>query len=229
MGRKGVYTREHLLSDSEVGAIKEALSNPTEEAVVVTLLYTGLRVGELIHMRKNWVDWSHDSIHVPGRQPCTCTDCRNRKLNEKKKHYPGYWSPKTPRGVRTIPMLPNKFPDLSRVLRDFFKNHDTFMEVERNRGCVWEMLQDIIQRAKLDRKIFPHVFRGTYARLLARNGLDTFTITQVMGWASLDVAESYIRYEGEAIKREMSAKVTDYGTDPVAERSLLDKLFGRRK
>ena len=215
MGRKGVFTCEHLLTDDEINKIRKVKLTDDEKLIFYGLSFTGMRVGEFLHLNKDWINWKDESIKIPREMSCTCTECMTekppKKPNKKGIIPPnkplGLWTPKTKNGIREIPLLPNTFTELNEILKDYFASHNSIHDTIHNRGMAWFLLESVRKKAKLTGKLFPHCLRGTYAKHLAKAGLDEFYITQIMGWGNIAIAIKYIRMETKDIKKEMIAKV----------------------
>lgn len=199
MGRKGVFTVDNLLSDEEINKLKTAQLNDTERLIIFGLLYTGMRVGEFIHMRADWIDWKTGVIKIPKTQECKCEECIIKRN--------GVWKPKTKNAVRIIPLLPNVFPILSEVLRKHFKTHKTIIEVLHNRAIVWYYIQSACKKAGIKHKVFPHVFRGNYVTELIANDIKEQTIKQVLGWTSIKMVDTYAKLSAKHIINEMQEKL----------------------
>jgi integrase len=199
-----------LLNDKEIKALKSEAKTLEERVFIIIPIYSGMRIGELLHMRKEWIDWSREMIVIPETQKCDCYDCAIPKKGKHTKKEIGVWSPKTTQGVRPIPILPTIFPDLKQILEEVFKEHNSIMELCKNRAEVHYIINRVAERANIKRKLFPHLFRGTYAKQLAKAGLDAFHIKDAMGWASIEVAGSYVKMAGEEIKSEMLKKMKPF-------------------
>lgn len=200
MGRKGVFTVDNLLLKDEIDALKAAPLLPEERLIIFTLLYTGMRVGEFLHMRREWIDFNREVITIPSHQPCACSDCRDNG---------GVWSPKTKLSARPIVMLPKKFPLLTKILREYFDKHDAIMDTFNHRSIVWFHLQRIRKKAGITHKLFPHVCRGTYATMLYRYKVDKMIIKKSLGWRSLAMLEKYVGLTTDDMKDEIGSKIPD--------------------
>lgn len=70
IGKKlGAKTKLNLLNEEEIRRILDGCEGD-QKPVIHTLAFTGMRVSELIHMRKDWVDWEAGLIRIPETQPC---------------------------------------------------------------------------------------------------------------------------------------------------------------
>ena len=78
------HSKEDALNHQEVKTLLKATYGQ-DRFILVTLLYGGLRVGELIHMRRSWIHINDEyaealggnHIKIPGKGPlCDCVDCQ---------------------------------------------------------------------------------------------------------------------------------------------------------
>ena len=181
-------SKEDALLENEVEDLIDACKNKKEKFVIITLIYTGMRVGELIHMRKSWLNWQDERIEIPLKRECDCNEC--------KVYRNGVWSPKTKAGERKIKLLD---PRVKTILREYFTLFD---EINMTRAGVWHLVKRVAKRTKIPHKIYPHAIRATAAHIFAHNHKFTApTLAYVMGWKSITMAEEYIKSEeGRALK-----------------------------
>lgn len=204
-------SKDNILEEKDIRKINKVINSFYEKFAFIVLLFTGLRVSEFIHMRKNWVDFKNYYIVVPEKQKCNCNRCKSNriKLREKdvddlndhqKTILDGYWVPKTASSARTLPIV----PEAREVIDKFFKKHKAVLEVFPMPQYVNNTLNRLQRRSKI--KIFPHSLRATFATMLAIDGFDAYKLTDMMGWASIDVAKSYILMSGAELSREVEDK-----------------------
>lgn len=114
-----------------------------------------------------------------------------------------YWQPKTPSGVRKIPIVYDIFQN--EVIR-FYTNKD---KLGRTRYGVWNIinrLSDNIWGSKevfnskkdkhervLNRKLYPHALRATAASLWALKGINATALKSIMGWSNIEIADIYVK------------------------------------
>ena len=202
MGAKGTKTRDNLLTEEERAIVVEFVmtelkANPKLAITVLSL--TGMRVGEFLHMRADWIDYRMDVIHIPAKQPCKCYDCRIENGRD-------YWTPKTEEGVRDIPMGTNIGLPLASMLQEFFKLHSAVMEVWTNRKDIWNILQLVKRKCRIKHKLFPHALRGSFAKELAMNGYSTLELQAIMGWKDPAMAGIYVKMGAAEIKSTYDKK-----------------------
>lgn len=197
-------TKENLLTDAEAEQLLEACQGFEAVFLVSMLLYTGMRISELIHMRRSWIDWKMGLIRIPKEQSCGCVFCERELRNVKGQitKPSGVWRPKTPEAVRPIPIV----SEVEGILREFLSKHEEVMDIIPSRGAAYYRLRWIAKRTDIGHQVFPHACRGTFATLLARKGFNSFELMSIMGWKSIKTAEAYIKLSGAAVKQAFKEK-----------------------
>jgi len=204
----GAKTKRNLLTDEEVSRLLKACKDLVEELVVHVLLYTGMRVSEFIHMRRSWISWESGFITIPESQPCTIHyECKRSRFvkdwsTEERILVKNLWRVKVPEAARSIPILPEVKP----VLEEFFKRHRAVSDVVPGRVEAWRIVKMVAERAGLNKRVFPHVLRGTFASILAGKGFDALAIQAVLGWKSVKTADEYIRISPQRLMKMMKEK-----------------------
>jgi len=188
-------TIENVLTTEEVSLLEQNAVSVREKLIVNGLLYTGMRVGEFIHLNRDWIDFKAHHIRIPGSMPCQCKSC---KIG----HPTGVWKPKTTQGARVIPIA----PEVLSELKEYFRTFKSVMEMIPSRGSAHYHLKMAAKRAGITHPVFPHALRGTFASLLAQKGFDPFEIKEIMGWKSVEMASSYVRLFGDHIQKVFDKK-----------------------
>ncbi|QBI90041.1 tyrosine integrase/recombinase [Halobacterium phage ChaoS9] len=174
----------------------------------------GMRIGEISHMKRTWIDVEQGLIEVPSHEPCEkgrdgglCGYCRrqakrtyqndpeNRNLDELLE---SYWEPKTEAAERAVPY---EFDDsVADVVSSFF---EYYYEVPLSVNTCRRRVKDAAEQSDLNRRIYPHALRATAASTHAYEGLNIASMKAMMGWAKLSTAEKYIRISGGRTKRAL--------------------------
>lgn len=219
---------EHMLTIAEQRDALEKLTDHNRRYIFYTTAILGMRIGEAIHMTKRWFDPEGGYIRIPARQMCSmsCASCYrvrtsktyqarggryDRKFQDTDGRPDGMWYPKTERAVRTITvasiqkslnrLLFNDKLDLWEYLGWYF---DTYQRVPdppiMGRQNAWRIVKQIGEEIGRP-DTYPHALRATAATNFARIGLDMQSLCDVMGWASLETANRYIRFVGAEVSR----------------------------
>jgi len=177
--------RENVLTEREKERVEKSLKDFREELVFKGLVYTGLRVSAFIHMNRNWI--RENKIFVPRREKCNCKECH------------GEWTPKTEASERSIPILPEAEPTIRKLFSNFSRPKETI----GTRNNVNNILKDIERRADIGNHLHPHGLRATFASLMAKKGLDVWSLRDLLGWASIEPALYYVRVYGSEQERKV--------------------------
>ena len=208
VGTKGHRVVENIPPEEVVKKILQAAKTLPERLLVYGLIYTGMRIGELVHMRRSWVRWDLNPprIFVPYRQACSCRHCIEARYRRDKKSGKlvlvkpeSTWQAKTEKAKRAAVVPPGLVP----ILKEFFAKHQSVMEVIPYREIAWYMLKRIAKRARVNWRIFPHLLRGVYASKLATQGVDVYRLKSKMGWKNFDMAMKYVETYGPVKEQEI--------------------------
>jgi integrase len=196
VGTKGHKVIQNIPSREILDKLRSVAKTLEDKILVLGLLFTGFRVGELVHMRKNWIKWELNSIHIPYEQPCTCRHCRkaryrkNKKTGEWKLFKPANtWYAKTESAMRGFPIA----PELKPVLIEFFSKYESVMDVYPYRELAWHRLKQLVKGAGIKWRVFPHLLRGCVASKLASQDVNVYRLKELMGWKTIDMAAEYVK------------------------------------
>lgn len=208
-GRKyGAKTKRNLLTDQEIEDLINACNTAIEKLVIKGLLYTGMRVSEFIHMRRDWIDWDSGFIRIPESQECTDhSECRKERTvvdwgTGEKIKIRNTWRPKVQDASRVIPIL----PEVKGIFKGYFKKYRKISELIPDRVEAWRIVKTVADRAMIKKRIFPHVLRGTFASILAGKDFDALTIQAILGWKSVKTADEYIRISPQRLMKVIKNK-----------------------
>jgi integrase len=124
---KGLSCREDALTPQESHMLLMVCSSLTDRFIVYCMVFGGLRVSELKHLKRSWVNLEEGTLTIPTRQYCNCSECRKKR--------DGIWRPKTKKGARTILIHPLLLP----VLEEFFATNE---ELGLSRVSIWNHVQE---------------------------------------------------------------------------------------
>lgn len=182
----GQRCQQDVLMSEEMKDMLIACQTLRERFIVACLLFAGLRVGELVHLNRHWIDWDNDTITVPQTQHCGCKECQNKR--------DGVWKPKSSASSRTFKV----HPQLKPVLEEYLAGHDR-LGITRCR--VWQIIKTLAEKARILHNVYPHAMRATAATELAHWGISSVALQYTFGWARLRSAEAYVKSD---MKRAMA-------------------------
>lgn len=216
------HSKEDALSDREFELLLEGAERCkdywAEQARLAILVCgrLGLRVGELVHLREDWIDWRRDLISIPRHEPCDkgkdggiCGDCEqaarqmvdvdpSRDIEDMRDRF---WGPKTDMAVREVPFDFSARATLA--LERFFDQYDRWPV---SIGSTSRRVKRAAEKAdELDpADVYPHCLRSTAASHHAGRGLDTLPLQSLMGWAQSSTAECYVAHSTENTRRHLN-------------------------
>lgn len=145
------------------------------DRIILSLGVLGLRASEIGACRREWVDLSQQTIHLPTR-----ATKRNKG--------------------RVIPY--GKIRLVKDIVTAFFV---TDTEVGLGRVAIWQRVQRMASRAGLTHRITPHGLRATGACWMAQAGYSMTGLMSHFGWNELKTAQHYIEATGASAMKDMDA------------------------
>ena len=159
------------------------LSLEQRNKVILELLYdTGIRIGELVNIKVNDIDFSNKSIRILGKGNkdrivlfgAYLEDYINTYLNDGR-----------------VQLLNNKDSEFL-ILNAQGKKITT-------RG-VRLIIENIIKKACINTHVTPHTLRHTFATHLLENGADLLTVKELLGHSSLSSTQVYTHITNERLR-----------------------------
>lgn len=183
---KGLSSKEDALDPQQVTQLLLACSSLRQKFIIYSMLFAGLRVSELKHLKQSWVNLDEGTITVPTRQYCDCPECKVKR--------DGIWRPKTRRGARTIPIHPILLP----IMSEYLVGHE---KLGLTRQRLWQIVQKLGRDAGIPH-VYPHCLRATAATILAYQGISAASLQYDFGWARLSSAEEYVKSDMKRAMKE---------------------------
>jgi len=162
-----------------IQVLSESRRNPRQYAIVATLYSTGLRIGELVNLKITDIDSKNMLLHV--RQG---KGGKDRKVQ-----------------LST---------DLLGILRDYYRSCRVKPaewlfpgrggHVKMHTSTIQRLVQNLIERAGLDKRITPHTFRHSFATHLLEDGTDLRTIQALLGHSDIQTTEKYLHIAAHHIR-----------------------------
>lgn len=186
LGRKGGHSRDYAPTPEEFRRLVEAARNEMGRVIFLVLGESGLRANELLHLRPAWL--RDGFLRVPYEDPESS------------------FQAKTPQAERSIP-LRQMSGEAWDALKDWCEGPQRRSDWGNQRPfgisspALWRRVRRGGMRARLGRKLFPHALRAFCATTWAYRLGSPFTLMNLMGWASLDVAMAYVRRSGRPLEK----------------------------
>lgn len=171
-----------ILSAEEVERLLGALGSLKMQAIVMTAYGAGLRVSEVVNLRVPDIDSRRMVIHVKnGKGDRDRYTMLPKRLLETLR---AYWKQERPPGPE---LFPGQKP--GTVLC---------------RETVGKALTQAAARAKLNKRVHPHVLRHAFATHLLEAGTDLRTLQVLLGHASIRTTARYAQVSPVMIRRTKS-------------------------
>jgi len=170
------FKREPLTQE-EANRLAHACQTHLERLVVWTLLDTGLRVSELANLKRVNLDWQGHRIMIYGKGGPY--GCRSKR--------------------RVIPLSSRIQP----LIEGHFSLHETLGVGVRT---IQRLLKRVANRARISRKVTPHVLRHTFSVTAVQKGISLPALQRLLGHDRLTTTEIYLNLSPEDVIREFSAK-----------------------
>lgn len=184
--------------------VQYALDYPHQRIAmeVLTLLFTGLRRGELLGLK--WSDL-HDNVLEVNRAVYTEHNKPVVKENVAK----------TPGSIRQLPLLPELAFRLSRLPRHgeyIFATSNGTLQNPRNFSRDYEAFFRQLQEAEPSvRYLSPHSCRHTFATLSLDSGADLRTIQELLGHTDIKTTARYTHPNMEAMRSAVNGLKSSFG------------------
>ena len=165
------------LEPEEVARMVEACPSLRDRVVILLLFTTGLRVSELVSLKRDDVDLEKRSIRVRGKGG-----------KERVVYFP----------EALVPLLRayiGELPDDAEYLFPSVGGHMHYTTVER-------IVRKAAESAGLRKKVTPHVLRHSFATYSLAMGLDLREIQELLGHSSLSTTQVYAHVSRERLRRD---------------------------
>jgi integrase/recombinase XerD len=161
------YKREPLYAD-EADRMMNACDSYEERLVVWLLLETGLRVSELSSLTRENVQWQEGRLTIYGKG--------------------GPYGKKSKR--RIVPLS-----ERARRLIDYhFTDYET---LGLETWTIQRLVKKVANRAKISKKITPHVLRHTFAVNCIKRGINIRALMTLLGHDNLNTTMRYLNLSPE--------------------------------
>lgn len=185
-----VYTKE------ELDKLMQAAKKSKHKDIFIVLANTGMRIGEVLFLKWDAVDFENKQLTVYG----TCERTNGKMIDSN--------TPKTKSGNRTIPMTDECLEVLTRLYSErgdhtrVFHCRDTDEPIPY--GNVYMGISYVHKKAGIEVPSKLHSFRHTFATQCHECGVDTLTLSNIMGHKNTSTTEAvYTAITDEQKQREI--------------------------
>jgi len=199
---------EDLLSEDDIFKLLETASNARDKAIIALLFDSGIRVGELLSLRKKDIDLVSEPAHVTVNGK---TGMRKIPIMFSVQYLVQYLN--TAKGLKPEqPLWKNM---------GVYTTRDSAIEY----STIWKMLHEVAVKAKISKRVNPHSFRHSRATYYA-NKLTEQQLKVFFGWTGgSNMAATYVHLSGRDID---NAVMEANGEKPVEEKAVQPKLKERK-
>lgn len=153
---------------------------------IILLLYTGLRVGELLALKWENVDFNRKSLRVSGN----LKQVKNRDANSNKSYKVIEQTPKTKSGNRIVPLADKAIEALDYLGKN--RKSGKYVAVTKNGSSVSarnidRTFRQIIKATGIKKTCGVHSLRHTFASMLFKRGVDVKTVSEILGHSDVSV------------------------------------------
>jgi integrase len=165
--------------------------------IVLVALSTGMRVGEVLALK--WEDLDFNSMEITINKTLTCyIEIKNGKRHVKKE----IQTPKTKNSIRTIPLPTSIVPILEKARKNqllneinlgnlYNKDNKNYIFLTKSgnfyhKSWVNKSWGDFLKKCKVEHKKF-HTLRHTYATLQSENDMQLKTVSSLLGHSSINI------------------------------------------
>src|SRR6056297_2387349 len=171
-----------VLNPHEVEAIINEADRTTfagirDAAILETLYASGMRVSELTDLEMNRLIFEIGFIRVIGKGNKERLVPVGEMAQTALEHYievvrPKFQSDKNPQKAKNKIFLSQRGNPLSRM-------------------SIWNIVNDAAERAGIEKNVYPHIFRHSFATHLLEGGADLRAVQEMLGHASINTTEIY--------------------------------------
>jgi len=155
--------------------------------IITVAFYTGLRLGELVNMHWNWIDFLQNQITVK---------CSDEFQTKSKKE-------------RIVPMSDKVRSILFKRFNLSIHNLNEVVFYNRRGKMLYQesiskQFKKIIRKANLNEKIHFHTLRHSFASLLVQKGVSLYVVKELLGHEDLATTQIYSHLDNSSIVKAIA-------------------------
>ncbi|MEM9445684.1 MAG: tyrosine recombinase [Verrucomicrobiota bacterium] len=177
-----------ILSEEEVSTIlsfpfSDTILGNRDRAILETLYACGLRISELANMRTECLNLTENTLQVIGKGNKERLVLIGQKASEAIDYYLTHSRPK---------LLTSK------------SGSEVFLSRLGSRltnARIWQVVKTIVQNAGIQKNVYPHLLRHSFATHMLSHGADLRVIQELLGHANISTTEIYTQIEHTRLRQ----------------------------
>lgn len=169
-------------SQIELEYLRKSCITLKQKAILEVLYSTGCRVGELVILKKDDINWNEKSIHLFGKGNKYRTSFINAKAEVALKEY-----------------LASRIDD-----KEWLFVSDRYPYDQMHVCGIQKIMRQICERAgeKVNKKVTPHILRHTMATRMVENNSDLVSVQKILGHNNINTTMTYVHSTLENAKTQ---------------------------
>lgn len=174
-------------TQTDLEYLRMACKTPKQKAILEVLYSTGCRVGELVILKKEDIDWQEKTVHLFGKG---------------KKHRVSFLNAKAEVALKEY--LNSRKDDKEWL---FVSDRSPYNQMHSS--GIQKIIREMAERASgnINKKVSPHVLRHTTATRMLENKADLSAIQAVLGHSNINTTMIYAHNTLENVKLEHNKAV----------------------
>jgi integrase len=162
-----------FISEGELIEILNSTNSQLMKDIFTMAFYTGMRLGELLNMKWNWIDFTQNIITIKNSNQFISKNKRERIIPIHQK-------------VKSILKARFKLGEPENNLA-FYKYED----VKLNEDFVSKQFKQSVRAAKLNDKIHFHTLRHSFASALVQRNVSLYAVKELLGHENIKTTQVY--------------------------------------
>lgn len=167
--------------------LRMACKTPKQKAILEMLYSTGCRVGELVVLKKEDIDWREKTVHLFGKGQKHRTSFLNAKAEVALKEY-----------------LNSRKDDKEWLFVSDRSPHD-----QMHTSGIQKIIREMAERAgdKVDKKISCHILRHSLASNMIANNASITSVQKILGHSNINTTMTYVHTSLDVAKIDHSRTI----------------------
>ena len=163
-----------ILTNTPYGYLKD---------IFTVAFYTGMRLGELINMKWNWIDFFKNQITIKCSDGFTTKSKKERVI---------------PMSEKVKAVLTTRYQNSRHQLSEvvFYRQEGRMLHQE----TISKQFKDVVRKSNLNEKIHFHSLRHSFASLLVQYGVSLYVVKELLGHEDLATTQIYSHLQQQNLR-----------------------------